>query len=252
MKKTTYLIMILAMIAGPIFGQSDAISTYFSDYLNNENITTISVSGKAFELMQDVDLEGDEAKDFKRMASQVSSFRMIVDDSELSTKKTVKEAFDKVSSSFEELIRVNEKENIVHVLVNEANGTVFEVLCIVGTKEDFILASLTGNMNLSDVGKLTQSLSAVGKDMFSETTVNPSEINIYPSPIKQGQSLTVDLPEDMIGGSMEVFSAGGSQVQSSNVANRTERINTRDLQTGIYIIKSVKGDLEISKKFVVQ
>lgn len=252
MKKTIYLMMILAIAAGPIFGQSDAIATYFSNYLSNEDVTKISVSGKAFELMQNIDMEGEEGEDFKRMASQVSSFRMIVDETGKPSKNAAKEAFEKVSDSFEELIQVNEKENTVHVLVNESNGTVYEVLCIVGTNEEFVLASLTGNMKLSDVGQLTKSLSAVGKDVFAETALDPSEIKIYPSPVKKGQSLSVDLPEAMIGGSISIFSASGSQVKSFNVGNETERFSTLDLDPGVYILKTIKGDLEISKKFIVQ
>lgn len=250
MKKITYLFAILTIAATQAIGQNDAIGTYFSEYLNNEDVTKISVSGKAFELVQDIEVEGEEAEAYKKMTSQVTGFRMIVDETE--TKRPVQDALKKVSRSFEELIQVKEKDNVVHVLVNESNGTVYEVLCIVGTEKEFILASLTGNMRLSDVGELTKSLSSMGKDVFSETTLNPSEIQLYPSPVNKGQSISVDLPEEMIGGSIRVFSSQGSQVKSVNIGSKTEQISTLDLESGVYILKSVKGDLEISKKFIVQ
>ncbi len=254
MKKIAYLFTILSITAIQCLGQTNAIGTYFADYLNDEEVTKISVSGKAFDLVQDVEMEGEEAEEFKKMASQITGFSMIVDETEanIDTKRTVQDAFKKVSGSFEELIQVKEKDNVVHVLVNESNGTVYEVLCIVGTDKEFILASLTGSMKLSDVGQLTKSLSTVGKDVFSETTLDPSEIKVYPSPVNKGQTISVDLPEEMIGGTIQIFSSKGSQVQSLNVGNKTQQISTIDMESGVYILKSTKGDMEISKKFIVQ
>lgn len=252
MKKIAYLFTIFSIAATQAFSQTNAIGTYFANYLNDEDVTKISVSGKAFDLVQDVEMEGKEAEDFKDMASQITGFNMIVDETEAATNRTVQEAFQKVSGSFEELIQVKEKDNVVHVLVNESNGTVYEVLCIVGTDKEFILASLTGSMKLSDVGQLTKSLSNVGKDVFSETTLDPSEIQVYPSPVSKGQSISVDLPEEMIGGTIQIFSAKGSQVKSLNVGNKTEQISTLEMESGVYILKSVKADMEISKKFIVQ
>jgi len=252
MKKIAYLLAILTIATTQAIGQNDAIGTYFSEYLNNDDVTKISVSGKAFDLVQDIEMEGEEAEEYKKMASQVTGFRMIVDQTEAETERTVQDAFKKVSGSFEELIQVKEKDNVVHVLVNESNGTVYEVLCIVGTEKEFILASLTGTMKLSDVGQLTKSLSSVGKDVFSETTLNPSEIKVYPSPVNKGQSISVDLPEEMIGGSIRIFNSQGSQVKSVNIGSKTEQISTLDMESGVYILKSVKGELEISKKFIVQ
>jgi len=242
----------LAIAAGPVIGQNDAIATYFPNYLNNEDVTKISVSGKAFDLMQDVDIEDEEGREFQEMASQVTGFRMIVEELETSSKPKVEDAYKKVSRSFEELIQVKEKDNVVHVLVNESNGVVYELLCIVGTKQEFILASLIGNMKLSDVSKLTKSLSNVGKDVFSETTLDPSEIKLYPSPSKKGQNISVDLPEEMIGGTALIFGANGHQVKSFRISNKTEQVSTNDLEAGVYVFKSIKGDLEISKKFIVQ
>jgi len=252
MKKTAYLFMLLSALAIQAIGQNDAISTYFSNYLNNDEVTNISVSGKAFDLVQDVEMEGEEAKEFKEMASQITGFRMVVEETETESKRLVNDAFKKVAGNFEELIQVKEKDNTVHVLVNESNGTVFEVLCIVGTKEEFILASLTGSMRLSDVGQLTKSLSSVGQDIFSESTLSPDEIKIYPSPVNKGNTISVDLPEEMMGGSIRIFSAKGNEVKNLNVQSKTEKISTLDFESGVYILKSAKGDLEISKKFIVQ
>lgn len=252
MKKVIYTLAFAAFSMVSVFGQNNAIKTYFSDYLDREDVTTIMVSGKAFEMAQEINIDGEEGEQFKEMASQITGFTMIIEEDVSNALSKAKTARKKVKGSFEQLIEIKEKENNVVVLVEESNGVVYEVLCIVGTNDEFILASLTGDMRLSDVSEMTKSFSSMGKNMFAESSVDPSSLKLYPSPVNAGTDVNMEIPESLVGGTIRVFDSSGSEVQNFRAKNKLESIDTSRLSTGVYVLKGVNNGLEITTKFIVQ
>ncbi len=252
MKNFTLTFFAMLIMAFAASAQNDAISRYFQEYEIRENISSIQLSGKAFEMAAGVDVEGDEAEEIKSLLSQVTSFRMIMDDSDQSAATTAVAAHKRVAPSFEDLITVKDRNHTIYIAIDENGGMVSEVLAIIGSESKFILASIKGNMNLKDVGELTKQFSNVRKDVFQNATINPSKILVFPSPASSDSEISVQLPKELDGATVRIYSESGREIMNYVAQGSGKKINAGRLGTGVFILKARKGDAEATRKFLIE
>ncbi len=254
MKKIIFTAIALTLAATQVTvqAQDNAITKFFGEYEKREDVTQISLTGKAFDLASKVDATSDEMKDFKKFASQIKSLRIIVDDKDPAARETAVRAKRTVSTGFEDLVTVSEKETLMNIMVKEANGIVSELLILVGTEKEFIIVDLIGAIKLSDIGELTKQVSAVGKNVFAEVAYNPETLKVYPNPVVAGAPVSIRLPEEMEGADVRIFDASGREVEAYRATAAEKKFDTVRLKAGVYVIKAIKGDSEMSQKIVIQ
>jgi len=162
-------ILILLIAATPLAGFSQSL---FDKYEDLEDVTSVVVSKKAFELLAKMDIEVDdpEAKDFMDIATSVNSLKVFTTDSE-SIGADMKASVNKYlkSSSLTELMRIKDKDANVKFYIKEGSDSdhVSELLMFVtGMKEmeangrnfETVLLSLTGNIDLNKINSLTKKM----------------------------------------------------------------------------------------------
>jgi hypothetical protein len=232
--------------------QSDVVAQLFRQYESREDITTISLTGKVFQMITKVDAETEDGKALHEMASQIDGLRMIIDDNDLDASNTARKAHKAASGNFEDLVTIKDKNTMVNVMVDEANGIVSELLVLIGSEKEFIMASLSGRMLLSDVGKLTSQMSQVGANMISETGVEPVSLKLYPNPVRTGEQITIELSEELEGAEVRIFNASGIQVGSYKAQRGVKRYDTSKIGKGTYVLKAEKGNTIATTKFIVE
>ena len=250
MKKVIYTLVLAAFCSFQSFGQDAAINRFFSEYETKDDVTLISLSGKAFELANQIDVDSEEAKDFKKYAGQITGFKMLIDNNDTDAKSTAKRARRELSGSFEDLITIREKDSDIKIAINEANGIVTEVVAIIGSETDFVLASIIGNIKLSDVSEITKQFSSMGKDVFA-STIDPSKVLVFPSPAKQGQELSIVLPQELDGATVGIYDMSGKKVADYTANNKMHKLNSDSFGTGVFILKATKGEIETTRKFLI-
>lgn len=165
--KKYILILLIAVL--PVAGFSQSL---FDKYEDLDDVTSVVVSKKAFELLAKMDIEVDdpEAQDFMDIATSVSSLKVFTTDNE-SIGADMKASVNKYlkSSSLTELMRVKDKDANVKFYIKEGKDSdhVSELLMFVtGLKEveadgrhfETVLLSLTGNINLNKISSLTNKM----------------------------------------------------------------------------------------------
>lgn len=168
-KKMKKYILILLVAVTPIAGFSQSL---FDKYEDLEDVTSVVVSKKAFELLAKMDIEVDdpEAQDFMDIATSVSSLKVFTTDNE-SIGADMKASVNKYlrSSSLTELMRVKDKDANVKFYIKEGSDDdhVSELLMFVtgikeieanGRKFETVLLSLTGNIDLNKINSLTNKM----------------------------------------------------------------------------------------------
>jgi hypothetical protein len=88
--------------------------------------------------------------------------------------------------------------------------------------------------------------------MFSETTVEPVSLKIYPNPIKSGDQITIELSEALEGADVRIFNASGVQVGSYKAQRGVKRYDTSKIGKGTYVLKAEKGNTVATTKFIVE
>jgi hypothetical protein len=143
-----------------MFAQEDAISKYFSKYVDNEDFTVVYVSGKMFELINKMELDFDdnEAEAVLAVVKDLKGLRILT--TEKDGLKYYKEALQLINTKeYETLMTVREgkNENVQFLIKDNGTNILNELLLLVGGEgEEFVLISFIGSIDLNEVGKLAK------------------------------------------------------------------------------------------------
>ena len=165
--KKSILIVLVALLPLSVFSQS-----LFDKYEDLEDVTTVVVSKKAFELLSKIDIETDdkESQDFMDIATSVTGLKVFTTDNKsigADMKKSVTTYLS--GNSMEELMRVKDKDANIKFYIKEGKDDdhVRELLMfITGVKEveangrnfETVLLSLTGDIDLNKISSLTNKM----------------------------------------------------------------------------------------------
>jgi len=143
----------------------DAISKYFSKYVDDERFTVVYVSGKMFEMINkmDINLDDKEAKAILDVVKNLKGLRI------LTTEENSLQFYDEAlkiinKNQYETLMTVREgKSENVQFLVKQSGDTINELLLLVGGQdEEFVLISFIGNIELDKIGELSKAFKDKG------------------------------------------------------------------------------------------
>lgn len=171
MKKAVVTILLLVLTI-TLQAQNDAISKFFSQYMDDERFTSIYVSGKMFNLFAKISDDEDE-KVMRETISKLGGLRILTSD-----KVDGARMFQEVSKSlstrgFEELMFIKEGgKPELQFLVKEANGRISELLMLSGSNNDFFMLSLIGDIDLNQISKLSKSMDIKGMENLEKVNDN--------------------------------------------------------------------------------
>lgn len=164
-----FALFLTAGITNSAVAQEDAISKYFSKYVDDERFTVVYISGKMFSMINkmELDLDDEEAQAVMSVVKDLKGLRILT--TETDGAKFYKEALATINTKgYETLLEVREgKETNVKFLVKDSDsGSMLnELLLLVGGEdEDFVLLSFIGNIDLSQVGKLSKAFDDKDED----------------------------------------------------------------------------------------
>ncbi|MEZ4957094.1 MAG: DUF4252 domain-containing protein [Saprospiraceae bacterium] len=156
-----FLSLVFALfLSTSMFAQEDAITKYFSKYVDNEDFTVVYVSGKMFELINkmELDFDDDEAEAVLAVVKDLKGLRILT--TEKDGLKYYKEALQLINTKeYETLMTVREgkNENVQFLIKDNGTNILNELLLLVGGEgEEFVLISFIGSIDLNEVGKLAK------------------------------------------------------------------------------------------------
>ncbi len=164
---TFFFVLILsAGLSTPTQAQADAISKYFSKYMDDERFTVVYISGKMFEMFNkmDIDLNDDEAEAILSVVKDMKGLRILT--TEEGGQKFYDEALSIINKNeYEVLMTVREgkKENVQFLIKESGDNVIDELLLLIGGEdEEFVLMSFVGKIDLNEVSKLQKAFDEEG------------------------------------------------------------------------------------------
>jgi len=141
----------------------DAISTYFSEYVDDSDFTVIYVSGKVFELFKGASIDLDEIDE-----EEITAILEVVKDIQgiriLHTDRNAKahwmEAKKRIPTNRYELlfkIRTQDGDNI-ETFIQDEDAVINELFMLVGAEDNFAMLSFIGAIDLKKISKLQNAL----------------------------------------------------------------------------------------------
>ena len=183
--KTKLVVFIMAIMLFPLTSMGQNI---FEKYSDNPDVTYVSIKPKMFQMLakMDIDTEDPDTKAYVEMVKSITSFKTIVTDNK-SISGDIAGGVKSRSSYLEELMEVKDEgvEVKFYVLEGKDSDQVKELLIFVnglgevtkgqdmtinGKKREIetVVVSLTGDINLNEISKLTSKMDLPGGDKLKK------------------------------------------------------------------------------------
>jgi hypothetical protein len=166
MKKYGLLIMLVLLFTG-LQAQDDAISKFFSKYMEDDNFSRVYISPKMMQmaggfLKSAGETSDKEAQELGALISKVRGIRILSAD-KVNGKPLYEEAMGTlIKNKYEDLMDVADKTSNTKFMVREENGIIMELLMISGSSENFTLLSMLGNFTYQDLNILADKTNMPG------------------------------------------------------------------------------------------
>ncbi|MDT0551907.1 DUF4252 domain-containing protein [Urechidicola vernalis] len=174
------VILIIAIALTPLF--SNAQSSVFDKYDGEEDVTTVVVSKKMFELMGKFGGGSDEAAEYIDMVGGLDGLKVFTtENSDIAS--DMQSTVDKYlkSSKLSELMRINDKDANVRIYIKEGrdddhvkellmfvNGIEKHVEGMNGRSAEAVIVSLTGDIDLNKIAELTEGMNISGSEHLKD------------------------------------------------------------------------------------
>lgn len=241
---------LFALFTIGVSAQNNAMSKYFSEYQSREDFTQVQLTGKIFEIIASLDNDDEDTKEAQQLFENINGIWIVATENTADGDVMYKSAIKKLKG-FELLMNVKEKDADFSIMVDEYNGTIEELVMIGGGKDNFVIVDIYGEI---DLNQLTKVMSFV-KDQQGNLSIDNDtfdSVELYPNPVKSGNSFHIKVDENMIGASCKVYNTKGAIVWEGRVENTDTECNVRKLRSGVYAVEIENEGVLIRKKIVVQ
>ena len=156
--------MLFSMTA---MAQNDAISTYFDQYVDDENFTVVYVSGKMFSMLSKVEvdeLKDEEAQVIMDVAKDIKGLRVLVtEETPRAYYKTARKLIN-TNDGYEVLLTVRDEGTNVNFWIKETANVIEELFLLVGGEDEFVMVSFLGKLDLNKIAQLANTIDMKGAE----------------------------------------------------------------------------------------
>jgi len=165
MKKT---ITIAVIILGSFLGKAQ---TTLDKYDGQENVSSVVVNKKMFELMSKVKMESKEDQLYLNLIKKLDNLKVFKTQS-VKTTADMRVTVDKylTAASLEELMSANENGKSAKIYVKSGGNSIKELLMFIegtGKGNETVLLSLTGDFTLNEISLLTKRMNLPGGEVLN-------------------------------------------------------------------------------------
>jgi hypothetical protein len=164
----------MAFLAIPVFVNAQSpIDKVFEKYAGQDGFTTVNISKEMFQMLMQMgqgESKDTNAVELKKMMEQLTGLKVLTfsfDSTKIVKAVSVYNEFAGVfpASAYKELMTINEgRQNIKFMTKQDAAGKIGEMVMLMKDKTEVAVLSLTGNIDLSTVSKLSKGMNIHGME----------------------------------------------------------------------------------------
>lgn len=143
------------------------VDELFDKYSGQEGFTSVYITSYMFSMFSDLETNDPEFDDLVKNLKGIKI--LATDESYVGNANFYKEIISKLPmEQYKELMVIKEKDQDIKFLVNDKDGKISELLLIVGGKDENVLISIQGNIDLKNISKLSKSMNISGLEHLEE------------------------------------------------------------------------------------
>jgi hypothetical protein len=153
------------------------IDKVFEKYAGQDGFTTVNISKEMFQKLQQMaagSANDSSAKELKAIADQLTGLKVLsfsFDSTNVAKAVAVYNEFAGVFSAgtYKDLMTINEgREYVKFMTKQDASGKVTEMVMLAKDKHEVTVLSLTGNIDLANLSKLSKGMNIHGMENFQK------------------------------------------------------------------------------------
>jgi hypothetical protein len=174
MKKLTLNMICFILLAIPaMMNAQSPIDKVFEKYAGQDGFTSVNISKEMFQMLMQMgqgDSKDTSAVEIRKMMEQLTGLKVLTytfDSVKIARAVSVYNEFAGVfpAGSYKELMTINEgRQNIKFMTRSDASGKITEMVMLMKDKTEVAVLSLTGNIDLSTVSKLSKGMNIHGME----------------------------------------------------------------------------------------
>jgi hypothetical protein len=174
MKKVMLSLVCMAFLMVPnLLNAQSPIDKVFEKYASQEGFTTVNITKEMFQMLMQMgkgDVKDTSIVEMKKMMEQLTGLKVLTfsfDSTKIVKAVSVYNEFAGVfpASTYKELMTINEgRQNIKFMTKQDAAGKISEMVMLMKDKTEVAVLSLTGNIDLSTVSKLSKGMNIHGME----------------------------------------------------------------------------------------
>ena len=149
MKTKSIYILLLLCCASICFAQDKL----FEQYADMDDVTSVYISKKMFDLMPDIETGGLDLKDLR---GKIDNLQILTTDREDLCAKMRKDFKNLVTQSHEELMRIKDGDEKVTFYILQEGNRIREMLMFSDSYDEFVIIRLQGKFTLEDIQKIAK------------------------------------------------------------------------------------------------
>jgi hypothetical protein len=152
-----------------VAGQSAQVSEIFEKYTDFDGFTSVDVSKGLFELFAEIDAEDPEFDDFKKAIEGLESLKLLAysleegKGDEATKDQFIRDVKQNIPfSDYQELMVVKDSDALINFYAKSEKQIIKEMIMIVDGKDEAVLLSLYGDLDLNYMAKLSKGMDMGG------------------------------------------------------------------------------------------
>jgi hypothetical protein len=250
--KNLFFLLAAVIFSFQLMGQS-IIDKHYTDLQEEKNATVVQVSGNLFSYVAKVMPEEEEdMKKAKGLFENIESFSLISVPDLVDPKSAYEEGISSLKRTHEDLLLVRDKKTKFSLYIDEENDIIRELVGIGNIDTTFIVFSLLGNISLDQLSEITDIIQKQDNLPFTPNQSNAiTDFKVFPNPVAKSSLLTVEVPEDLIGGEIRILDMSGKLISTVEATTTSMEVSIDEATLGSYIIDLTKGEMSVRKQVLV-
>lgn len=150
----------MSVLAVSVQAQNDAITKYFAKYMDDDDFSHVTVSGKMFSMINQIQVQDDEDKALVESLGKIKGVKALYAENGVDGKSMYKEALSVINGKgYEELMSVKDEDNDVKFMIKEKGNKIDELFMVMGGDHEFALVSIIGDgIDINQLYRLSKNL----------------------------------------------------------------------------------------------
>lgn len=166
--KRLAMIFVFAIFSLGLMAQNKVVDKLFEKYSGQDGYTSVVITKHMFNLFSNVETKGDD--DYMEMIKNLKNIRILSGpEGGVEGVNFYKEIMAKLpETEYEELMVIHDSGKDIKFLIKQEKDIVTELLMVIGGNEDNVLISITGNIDMKTISKLSKGMGIEGMENLDQ------------------------------------------------------------------------------------